>query len=137
LNDSRRDKAASATAATPGATEQSFPLIALLQLATFLAAIAACVDGKELVQQLNRASELPLEAALLVLLAAAAVGSIGCFIGLGQVRAARSAAAGAAFGALVGLSILAVYAAPAPFARTAAAIAMMLVSTVAIRIRAA
>ena len=44
---------------------------------------------------------------------------------------------GAAFGAAVGVTILCVYLAPAPPLRTAGAATVMLVSTIAIRIRAA
>ena len=120
-----------------GGTEQSFPLIALLQLATFMAAIAACVDSQELLKRVNQAAQNPLEAASVVLLAAAAVGSIGFVIGLGQLRMTRSAVAGSAVGAGFGLAILAIYLAPAPPIRTAGAVAVLLVSTIAIRVRAA
>jgi ABC-type antimicrobial peptide transport system permease subunit len=136
LSDSSHNNvAAPATAA--GSTEQSFPLIALLQLATFLAAIAACVDGRELVKQFDRATQKPLEAALVIVLAATVVAAIGFVIGLGQLRAVRSATVGGAFGATLGVAILAIYIAPGPPTRTAGAVGVMLISTIAIRIRAA
>lgn len=128
---------AKAMAANAGTTEQSFPLIALLQLATFMAAIMACVDSKALLKSIDQASQNPLEAAIVVLLAAAAVGAIGFIIGLGQLRMARSALVGGAVGAAFGLAILAIYLAPAPPVRTAGAVAVLLVSTIAIRVRAA
>lgn len=128
---------AKAMATNAGTTEQSFPLIALLQLATFMAAITACVDSKELLKNIEQAAQDPLEAASVALLAAAAVGAIGFIIGLGQLRMARSALVGAAVGAAFGLAILAIYLAPAPPIRTAGAVAVLLVSTIAIRVRAA
>jgi hypothetical protein len=120
---------AKAMAANAGTTEQSFPLIALLQLATFMAAITACVDSKALLKRVDQAAQNPLEAA--------AVGAIGFLIGLGQLRMARSALVGGAVGAAFGLAILAIYLAPAPPIRTAGAVAVLLVSTIAIRVRAA
>ena len=128
---------AKAMAASSGSTEQSFPLIALLQLATFMAAITACVDSKALLKSVDQAAQDPLEAAAVILLAAAAVGAIGFIIGLGQLRMARSALVGGAVGAAFGLAILAIYLAPAPQIRTAGAVAVLLVSTIAIRVRAA
>lgn len=128
---------AKAMATNAGTTEQSFPLIALLQLATFMAAITACVDSQALLKNIDQAAQNPLEAASVALLAAAAVGAIGFIIGLGQLRMARSALVGAAVGAAFGLAILAIYLAPAPPIRTAGAVAVLLVSTIAIRVRAA
>ena len=137
MSDSPKPAAPSAPQVAAGSTEQSFPLVALLQLATFMAAIAACVDSKELLKQVERAADEPLSAALVVLAAAAVAGAIGFVIGLGQLRGIRSAMLGAAFGAAVGVTILCVYLAPAPPLRTAGAATVMLVSTIAIRIRAA
>jgi hypothetical protein len=137
LSDSQKPAAPSAPPVTAGSTEQSFPLIALLQLATFMAAIAACVDNQELLKHLDRAGEEPLSSAAIVLAAAAAASAIGFIIGLGQLRGIRSAMLGAAFGASVGVTILCVYLAPAPPVRTAGAVTVMLLSTIAIRIRAA
>jgi hypothetical protein len=133
----RHDNVAAVPATAEGSTEQSFPLIALLQLATFLAAIAACVDSQELMKQFDRATQKPLEAALVIVLAATVVAAIGFVIGLGQLRAVRSATVGGAFGAALGIAILAVYIAPGPPTRTAGAVGVMLISTIAIRIRAA
>jgi hypothetical protein len=120
-----------------GSTEQSFPLVALLQLATYLAAMAACVDGKELVARLHGIGDEPIPAAMVALMAAGICGTIGLVIGLGQLRRWRSALAGGAFGAAVGLAILAVYIAPAPPLHTLGAAGLMLVSTLIIRLRAA
>lgn len=137
MSDSPKPAAPSAPSVAAGSTEQSFPLVALLQLATFMAAIAACVDNQELLKQVERAAKEPFWAALIVLAAAAVAGAIGFVIGLGQLRGTRSAMLGAAFGAAVGVTILCVYLAPAPPLRTAGAVAVMLLSTIAIRIRAA
>lgn len=137
MSDSPKPAAPAAPQVAAGSTEQSFPLVALLQLATFMAAIAACVDNQELLKQLDRAVEEPLGAAAAVLAAAAVAGAIGFVIGLGQLRGIRSAMLGAAFGAAVGVTILSIYLAPAPPLRTAGAVAVMLLSTIAIRIRAA
>jgi hypothetical protein len=119
------------------ATEQSFPLIALLQSATFLAAVAASIDGRELVRI---AGQWRVNLALAVGLPAAASlvgGSLGFVLGLGQLRMYRSALAGSAIGATLGLAILAAYAAPASLPRCAAAAGMLVATTIAFRIRAA
>ena len=58
-------------------------------------------------------------------------------IGLGQRRRFRSALIGAAAGALFGLLMLAVYAAPASIERCSGGIAMVLISTIVLRANAA
>jgi hypothetical protein len=125
------------TGAASGAAEQSFPLIMMFQLATFWAAVAACVDGKALVEALRATGSDPLEEAIVA--AAAGVGGalLGFIVGLSQVRRWRSAAVGAFVGFWYGLVILAVYVAPAPLERGLAAAAVIAVTTLAIRIRSA
>src|SRR5690606_7182263 len=93
-------------------TERSFPLVALMQLGAVIAAIVVCIDGprlRELAQQVNEAP-----GAVLALIATATIssGAIGLVIGLGQRRRFRSALTGAAAGALFGLLMLAIFAAP-------------------------
>lgn len=117
-------------------TMRSFPLIALVQLATYLAAITACIDGRALYTRLDQAAAEPLIAASVMLGAACLVGLVGVIIGSSQLQLNRSAAVGGAVGALYGIVILAVYAAPAPIERAAAAAAIMVLTTIAFRIRA-
>ncbi len=117
--------------------ERSFPLVALLQFATFWAAMAACIDGRELGAALDRIPEQPIAAALVAAFAVSVSGLLGFAVGLGQLRMWRSAAAGAAVGMLYGIIVLAVYVAPAPLERAAAAAAILVVTTIAFRIGSA
>jgi hypothetical protein len=121
---------------TPTMQERSFPLIALLQLATFLAALVSCIDSDDLSRNLDFARQEPLLGAACVLGACSVVGLIGVVIGASQLQMKRSALAGGAVGAFYGVLILAVYLSPAPLHRAAAAAAMAVLTTIAIRIRA-
>lgn len=114
--------------------QRSFPLVALLQLATFWAALAACIDGKALTTQMNRAPDQPVVAAVAGVFAALAGVVLGFAVGLGQLRMWRSAATGAAVGMVYGLVVMAVYVAPAPLERAAAAAAMLVLTTIAFRV---
>ena len=116
--------------------ERSFPLIALLQLATFLAALVSCIDSRKLSRQLGFMSDEPLMAAAALIGACCLVGLVGLIVGASQLRMKRSALAGAGVGALYGLVILAIFIAPASLLHAAAAAAMALLTTIAIRIRA-
>jgi putative Mn2+ efflux pump MntP len=126
----------SAPAATTTTQERSFPLIALLQLATFMAALVTCIDSRQLSRQLSFAREEPLIAAACLVAACLVVGVIGVIIGASQLSMKRSALAGGGVGILYGVVILAVYVAPAPIHRAAAAAALVVLTTLAIRIRA-
>ncbi len=129
--------AASPPRLQPAALQRSFPLVALLQLATFCAALGACVDGAKLgaaIDDMPRWADYEWGA---VLGAAFFGGLLGFFIGLGQLRMWRSALVGGLVGALAGLAILAVYAAPAPLIRAAAAAAVLVLSTLIVRLHAA
>jgi hypothetical protein len=117
--------------------ERRFPLVALLQLATFWAVIVACVDAPKLAAAINSAPRMPLLAAALLVAAVAAGGTVGFFIGLGQLRMRRNALAGAGVGMLYGIAILAVYLAPAPIKQLLVAAGVLLATTLAFRIRAA
>ena len=127
------DRPATSAAASQ---ERSFPLIALLQLATFLAALVSCIDSKQLSRRSTFVRDEPLVAAAVVAAACCLVGLIGLIVGAGQLRMKRSAAAGAGVGAFYGLVMLAVYVAPASLPHAIAAAAMALLTTIAIRIRA-
>lgn len=118
----------------PAARQQSFPLVALMQLATFWAALAACIDGDLLTTAMDRAPSQPLIAAVVGCIAALAGALLGFAIGLGQLRMWRSGATGAVVGMFYGLVVLAIYVAPAPLERAAAAAAMLVLTTVALRI---
>jgi hypothetical protein len=120
-----------------GLQERSFPLIALVQLATFWATIVACVDGKELAKAVDQMWERPAVAAQLILLAVTLGAGVGFAVGLGQLRMWRNAVAGASVGILYGIAILAVYVAPASIQQAAAAAAVLLATTIAFRIRSA
>jgi len=117
--------------------ERSFPLIALLQLATFLAAVVSCIDGPELARVLAKARGEPLLLVIAPLGACLALGLLGAVIGLGQLRRWRSALVGGGVGGAYGLAMLAVYVAPASLERAVAAAAVLVLTTIAIRIRAA
>jgi hypothetical protein len=120
-----------------GSGDRTFPLVALMQLATFWAALAACVDGAEL---RSLVGQFPGNYWLgLTMIAVAIVGGgvIGLVIGLGQLRPMRNAIAGVAVGSACGAALLAAYAAPAPPVRGLAAAAMLLATTIALRVRAA
>lgn len=129
-----------APVASSGAVQEgSFPLIALFQLATFLAAMVACIDGGKLGEALGRSRDAA-ELAINVAIAAAGclpMAFIGFVVGLGQLRMWRSAVVGGAIGALYGLMIMALYVAPAPIERGAAAAAMLVLTTIAFRVRSA
>jgi hypothetical protein len=117
--------------------ERSFPLIALVQLATYWATIVACIEGQALSKALDDAARWPAVAVGLTSLAVLVGSALGFVIGLGQLRMWRSAWAGAGVGALYGLAILAVYVAPASILQAVAAAGVLLITTIAFRIRSA
>ena len=131
--------AAPAAAVTPATaeTERSFPLVALMQLGAVIAAIVVCIDGPRLWELFQQIGDAPWIALGLIATAMISSGVIGLVIGLGQRRRFRSALIGAAAGALFGLLMLAIFAAPASLERCAGGIAMVLFSTIALRANAA
>ncbi len=110
----------------------SFPLIALLQLASFTAVLVACVDGQELRQVIASQNYVAVGTAVLV---SVLIGFIVVILGFGWSRLGRSALVAAMIGGLHGPAFLAAYAAPAPFHRAFAAIAVLVLSTVVLRVR--
>ena len=118
-------------------TGRSFPLVALMQLGAVIAAIVVCIDGPRLRILVQQIDEAPGTALALITTATISSGAIGLVIGLGQRRRFRSALVGAAAGALFGLLMLAIFAAPASMERCAGGIAMVLLSTIALRANAA
>jgi hypothetical protein len=110
----------------------SFPLIALLQLASFTAVLVACVDGQELRQVIASQDYGVLGIAVLT---SVVIGFVTVIFGFGWSRLGRSALVAAAIGGLHGPAVLAAYAAPAPFNRAFAAIAVLVLSTVVLRVR--
>jgi hypothetical protein len=130
-NMSRR--AAEATAVKDG----SFPLIALLQLASFSAVLVACVDGRELAEVIRHQG-------LIVSIGAGVVSAALGFLAVAWTfafdnlrRVWRSALGASIIGGLHGPALLAVYAAPAPFWRAGPAVAVLLLSTILLRVRSA
>ena len=124
-------------AAAPTETERSFPLVALMQFGAVIGAIVVCIDGPRLWELFGRIDEAPLIALGLVAMAMISSGVIGLVVGLGQRRRFQSALIGAAAGALFGLLMLAILAAPASLERCAGGIAMVLLSTIILRANAA
>lgn len=124
-------------AITAPETERSFPLVALMQLGAVIAAIVVCIDGPRLWELFQRVGDEPWVALALIMTAMASTSVVGLVIGLGQRRRFSSALAGAAAGAIIGLFMLAVYAAPASIERCSGGIAMVLISTVVLRANAA
>lgn len=118
-------------------TERSFPLVALLQLGAVLGAIVVCIDGPKLWKVSERIGDEPLIALAIVMTAMISVGFIGLTVGLGQRRRFRSALVGFTAGAAFGLVLLAILAAPASIERCSSGIAMVLISTILLRVNAA
>lgn len=118
-------------------TERSYPLVALMQLGAVLGAIVVCIDGPKLWKLFERIDDEPWLAAALVATAMSSLGVIGLTVGLGQRRRLRSALLGFAVGATLGLVMLAIFAAPASIERCASGIAMVLISTILLRVNAA
>jgi hypothetical protein len=114
--------------------DASFPLIALLQLASFAAALVACIDGQELREALAR---FPIGFTAAAILGSIFLGFVTVAMGFAHLRSWRTASAAGAIGALHGPAILAVFAAPAPFWRAGPAIVVMLLTTILLRIRSA
>ena len=121
-----------------GTARRSFPLVALFQLATFCAALMACIDGAAMGKLLDGMSFASSRRAMAVVAATVIAGGLlGLFVALGQFGMWRSAAKGSIVGALGGAAILCVYVAPASIERTTAAAAVLLLSTLVVRARAA
>ena len=145
MNDQATPTVGSPAAVTTAATEteRSFPLVALMQLGAVIAAIVVCIDGPRLWELFQRIGDEPWAgdglwiALALIATAMISSGVIGLVVGLGQRRRFRSALIGAAAGALFGLLMLAIFAAPASLERCAGGIAMVLLSTIALRASAA
>jgi hypothetical protein len=116
---------------------RSFPLVVLFQLATCSAALLACIDGPALGRAIDSPSAVEPFIVAAVVGVVIAGGLIGALTGLGQIQKWRSTVLGFFVGALLGLLILCVYAAPASVGRMAAAAAVILLSTIAVRLRAA
>jgi hypothetical protein len=110
----------------------SFPLIALLQLASFTTVLVACIDGRDLRQVIASQSY---EVLGIAVLASIVIGFAVVLFGFGWSRLGRSALVAAAIGGLHGPAVLAAYAAPAPFLRAFAAIGVLVLSTVVLRVR--
>jgi hypothetical protein len=117
-----------------GQRDGSFPLIALLQLAAFSAALAACIDGRALREVLEQADPLTLAAAVCATMVA---GFVAVLLGFGHLRRWRTALAAGGIGALHAPAILAAYTAPAAFWRAGPAVAVLLISTIVLRVRSA
>ncbi len=119
-----------------GTVHRSFPLLVLLQLATCWAALIACVDGPALGQHIDM--ERWSGAAWAAIVGAILVGAVlGLIAGLSHIGKKRGAITGLVLGAVAGLTILCVYMAPAPIERIVAAAALVVLSTVIVRVRAA
>lgn len=116
--------------------EQSFPLIAMMQLGTFCVALVTCIDFKELARLMKRVPNTELLTVIAPFVAAGLLGFvIGGAIGLGQIRKGRSFIVCGAAGGLVSLVILGTLAAPAPPTQAIAACLLPLVSTLVLRFR--
>ena len=117
--------------------ERAFPLLALIQLVTFWAALAACVDGPRLFELALDGLNTPW-LSLSVAAGAILTGTLlGALVGVGQLRYGRGILVGSLIGALYGGTLAAIYAAPAHLYRWVFAAAVLLLSTIAFRIRSA
>jgi hypothetical protein len=121
-------------ASTIGQRDGSFPLIALLQLAAFSAALAACIDGRRLIEVIDQNNIVNLAVAVGASMVA---GFVAVLLGFGHLRRWRTALAAGGIGALHAPAILAAYAAPAAFWRAGPAVAVLLISTIVLRVRSA
>jgi hypothetical protein len=117
--------------------DRSFPLIALFQLATCWAALAACVDGAWVRKRLNAPGVTWGDIIPLVVASVLAGGLVGLAIGFGQIRKWRSSVVGFVAGGAFGVTLAAVYTGPAPLARALAAAGLLVGSTIVLRVRAA
>lgn len=118
--------------------DQSYPLASVIQLTTLAAATLACLDASRLRHEIDRiADHYPMAALAVMAGGACIVGLLGVLVGLGQRRRWRSAVVGSGVGALCGLLMLAVYAAPAPLLQGLGAAAVLLVTSIALRAGAA
>lgn len=116
----------------PPTRNGSFPLIALLQLASFTAVLVACVDGQALREVLADQDGGVIAIAVAVSML---IGFITVLLGFGWSRLGRASLIAATIGAVHGPAVLAAFAAPAPFARSLAAIAVLIISTITLRMR--
>lgn len=117
--------------------ERSFSLIVLIQLFSFCIALVVCIDGKKLKQGWMQAnfevSTLVWGVLILCLLGLCS----GLWVGLGQIRYFRSVLICSITGTLLWMFVLAIYIAPANPMAACAAIALPLLTTLAIRARTA
>jgi hypothetical protein len=126
--------AASAPASGRSRRDGSFPLLALLQLASFSAALVACIDGGALRKALG---QFPIGLTAIAVNVSVLLGFVTVAVGFAHLRSWRTACAAGALGALHGPAILAVFAAPAPFWRAGPAIIVLLLTTILLRVRSA
>jgi hypothetical protein len=118
--------------------DKSYPLASVIQLTTLAAATLACLDANQLLDELNRmVDHFPGAAMAAIAGCVCIVGLLGVLVGVGQRRRWRSAVVGSVVGALCGLLMLAVYAAPAPLFQGLGAAAMLLLTSIALRAGAA
>jgi hypothetical protein len=113
---------------------RSFPLIALVQLATFCAALMACIDGGKFRDFLEDVPQLAGPAVAGFVGAMFVGGFLGLMLGLGEHHVWRSALKGMCIGALCGVAMMFVYVAPAPLPQAAAAAVVLLLSTIIMRV---
>jgi len=116
--------------------ERSFPLISLIQLFTFFIALLVCIDSSKLNAQLGNLQNELASFLFAVALAGLLGLLIGASIGLGRVRYWRSMFFCGAIGSVVGVLLLAIYAAPAEPAQAISAALLPLLTTLILRARA-
>lgn len=118
--------------------EQSFPLLSIVQLVTYCVALVSCINFKKLGKQIDTVPSV--DAAWMVAMPVAAVllgFLLGASIGLGQIRKWRGFFLCGMVGAMIGLLILATFAAPAEPLQACFACMLPLVSTLVLRYRTA
>ncbi len=116
--------------------EQSFPLIAVVQLVTFSVALVSCINFEALRRQMDRVVLDDLVGVLTPYVLTSLMGFIiGAAVGLGQVRKWRGFFLGGPVGAVVGLLIVFAFASPAPPLQACFACSLPLLSTIILRFR--
>jgi len=115
--------------------ERSFPLTSLIQLFTFYIALLVCLDSSKLKVRFTYLQIDSMDLWATVLLAGLFGSLIGASVGLGQIRKWRGMLFCGANGSIIGVLILAIYAAPAKPAQAISAALLPLLTTLVLRVR--
>ena len=137
MHDNSNTESAPPATRLAAVSDRSFPVAALVHLATFCAALLACIDGRTLQAAVAGLADEPPSGRVEVIGALLAGGVLGALVGLGQLKVWSGAVKGFCSGALCGAVILGVYTAPSSLERALAAPMLVLLAPIAMRLRSA